>query len=224
MPTEKQDIDLSRYLDKDGVRIDTRRVDKAMSLVPGLLKEELLDAFDHIRRGFFKALYANTGLKDKRFIATKNVGIGKHIKVYRNPNKGDILDMELGIFSRSKIVALHEKGGIVTAKAGSMALPLPAALGPTGRLKKEYSTFTAGRRQYVPGQLKGVFILKKGDKAMIMLRQPKGEGEDQAIPLFILKRSITIRPRLRFYDTWDRMEGYRMEILNKSVDKALNKA
>lgn len=224
MATEKKEIDLSRYLDKDSIRINTDRVDRAMSLFPGQLKEELLDAFDHIRRGFFKALYANTGLKDRRFIATKNVGIGKYLKVYRNPNKGDILDMELGIFSRSKIVALHEKGGIVTAKAGAMAIPLPAALGSTGRLKKEYSSFIAGRRTYVPGQLKGMFILKKGNTALLMMRQPKTSSGEEAIPLFVLRRTMTISPRLRFYDTWDRMEGYRRDILNKSVEKVIDKA
>jgi len=224
MATEKKEIDLSRYLDKDSIRINTGNVDKALSLVPDILKVELLDAFDHIRRGFFKALYANTGLKDKRFIATKNVGIGKYMKVYRNPRKGDTLDMELGIFSRSKIVALHERGGIVTAKAGAMALPLPAALGSTGRLKKEYSSFIAGRRTYVPGQLKGMFILKKGNIAILMMRQPKTGSGDQAIPLFVLRRSMNISPRLRFYATWDRMEGYRRDVLNKSVEKAVNKA
>jgi hypothetical protein len=69
-----------------------------------------------------------------------------------------------------------------------------------------------------------MFLLRKNGKMILMMRQPKTAGEDEAIPLFILKRAITIRPRLRFYDTWERMEGYRRDILNKSVDKALDKA
>lgn len=219
MPTPKQDIDLSRYLDIGDVRIDTRSVDRALRLAPDILKEQLLDALDHIRRGFFKALYANTGLKDRRFIATRNVGIGRHLRFYRNPNKGNILDMELGIFTRSKIAALHEKGGTVTAKSGAMAIPIGEARTPTGRLAQEYSTFINYKRTLDLTKIKNLFIRKINDKLFLVKR----EGENIE-PLFILKRSIRIQPRLRFVDTWERMEGYRMNVLNKAVDKALDKA
>jgi hypothetical protein len=220
MAIERQQIDPGRYLDKEGIRIDARRLDRALELAPGILKEELLDALDHIRRGFFKALYVNTGLKDKRFIATKNVGIGRHIKYYRNPNKGDILDMELGIFSRSKVVALHERGGTVRAKSGLMAIPIGDALTSTGRLKPEYSEFYNYRRSYNPAtnKIPGLFMLKKNGK--FLLAQKIGKI---IRTLFVLKNQISIQPRLRMMDTWNRMEGYRMEVFNKSIEKALNK-
>ena len=220
MATPKQEIDLGRYLDIDDVRIDTRRVDRALRMVPELLKTELLDAFDHIRRGFFKALYANTGLRDKRFIATKRVGIGRQLRVYRNPNMGSTLDMQLGIFSRSKIVSKLEKGGTVTAKSGAMVIPLKAARSASGRLSPEFSKFADYRRSFDPSKIKGLFLRKKFGKVFLLRR----EENDTVRAYFVLKRSITIEPRLRFFDTWDRLEGYRINVLNKSVDKALDKA
>ncbi len=220
MPTERQQIDPGRYLDKEGIRIDARRLDRALEQAPGVLRIEILDALDHIRKGFFKALYVNTGLKDKRFIATKKVGIGRQIRVYRNPKKGDILDMELGIFTRSKIAALLEYGGTVSAKSGMMAIPIGKALGPTGRLKPEYSVFENYRRTYIPSKVKipGLFMRNVNGRTFLMRR----EG-NKIEPYFVLKNQIRIMPRLRMLDTWGRMEGYRMEVFNKSIDKALNK-
>jgi hypothetical protein len=147
--------------------------------------------------------------------------------VYRNPNKGDILDMELGIFTRSPIAGLLERGGTVTAKSGMMTVPLPPALGPTGRLKPELSEFRDYRRSFTPGKANavslggkdgGFFMLAKNGKIFLMRK----EGE-KVTPYFILKNRIRIAPRLRMQDTWDRMEGYRMDVINKSVDRALER-
>ncbi len=227
MATPRQQIDPKRYLDRDDVRVNTARLERALEQMPHIIREELLDALTHIRKGFFKALYVNTGLKDKRFIATRKVGIGRHIRVYRNPNKGDILDMELGIFTRSPIAGILERGGTITAKSGLMAVPLPAAKGPTGRLKRELSEFKGMRRSFTPGRANaasmrgkdgGFFTLAKRGKIFLMRK----EG-DKITPYFILKNKIRIRPRLRMVDTWNRMEGYRMDVINKHVDRALNK-
>jgi hypothetical protein len=229
MATPRQNIDLGRYFDIEGVRIDTRRMDRALRLVPDILKIELLDAFDHIRRGFFKALYAYTGLHDKRFIATKDVGVGRQLKVYRNPNKGDTLDMEMGIFSRSKIVKELESGGTITAKSGAMAIPLPPALTSSGRLLPELSKVVDYRRAFDPSKPNGIFLRSKNGKLLLerytyKRGQRGGLGRGFGVEaLFILKRSITLEPRLRFYDTWNRMEGYRMNVFNESIDKALDK-
>jgi hypothetical protein len=220
MATKKQQIDPGRYLDKEDIRIDARQLDRALERAPEELKVQIMDALDHIRRGFFKALYVNTGLKDRRFIATRKVGIGRQIRVYRNPGTGDALNMKLGIFTRSKITALQESGGTVQAKSGYMAIPMGKALTSTGRLKKEYSVFENYRRTYNPNKVNipGLFMYGKGGK--LFLAQKEG---DHVEPLFILKNSIKIQPRLRLVDTWDRMEGYRMEVFNSSVEKALNK-
>jgi hypothetical protein len=223
MATPKKAIDLSRYLDIDGVRIDARRLNIALDQVPEQLKKEIMDGLDHIRRGFFKALYANTGLKDKRFIATKNVGIGRQMKVYRNPHGGNPLDMELGIFTRSKITAMHETGGTVRAKSGMMAIPVGSARSSTGRMSQDISEFQGMRRAFDPKSAKAkgmkLFMVVKNGKSLLM----RDIGNGQVEAMFVLKNRMVIQPRLRMRDTWDREEGYRINVLNKSVETALQK-
>jgi len=223
MATPKQEINLSRYLNVEGVRIDSRRLDIALEQALPALKVEVMDALDHIRKGFFKTLYANTGLKDKRFIATKNVGIGRQIKVYRNPRAGSgPLDMVLGIFTRSKIAALHERGGTVRAKSGMMAIPIGAARSG-GRLSKDVSEFQGMRRVFDPKSAKAqgmkMFMAARNGKTFLFRKTEDGHVE----ALFVLKNRMTIQPRLRMRDTWDRMEGYRINVFNDSVGKALSK-
>lgn len=194
--------------------IDSSKLEKSIRLVPQFLQEELLDGFDHTRRAFFKALYQNTGLKDKRFIKSKDRGIGRRIRVYRNPNKGNILDMELGIFSRSKIVATLEKGATIISKTGGMlAIPMSAALNLRGRLKntlRKYGSYS---------QIPGIFPILLHGKMFLAKKNKEGELE----LYFVLKNQVKIQPRLRFFDTWQNMEGYRMNILNKSIVKALKR-
>ncbi|MBI4972899.1 MAG: hypothetical protein HZC16_03675 [Candidatus Omnitrophica bacterium] len=45
----------------------------------------------------------------------------------------------------------------------------------------------------------------------------------EILPLFILKNQVKIKPRLMFYKTWDDLQNERIEILNKSIEKALSK-
>jgi len=122
--------------------------------------------------------------------------------------------MELGIFSRSQIVATHEKGATISSRTGGMlAIPIGEALNARGRLKGQYSKYSSYSQ--IPGIfpifLKGrVFLVKKDSQGKLKL-------------FFVLKNQVKIQPRLRFYDTWQNMEGYRMNILNNSVIKALKR-
>jgi hypothetical protein len=194
--------------------IDTSRLDKALQLAPQFLQEELMDAFDHVRKAFFIALFQNTGLKDKRFIKTKDRGIGKRIRVYRNPRLGDPLDMELGIFSRSKIVSAHEKGATITSSTGGMlAIPIGEALNARGRLKGQFNKYASYR------EVPGLFPIFLNGKMFLVKRDKEGKLK----LYFVLKNQVRIQPRLRFYDTWANMEGYRMNILNKAISKALKR-
>lgn len=210
---ENQTDTPNKYFGVDA-EIDISKLNKALSLVPGFLQEELMDGFDHIRRAFFNALYQNTEIRDRRFIRTKEKGIGKHIKVYRNPRIGNLLDMELGIFSRSRITGALEKGATISSKSGGMlAIPIGEALNARGRIKGQFGKYSSYRE--IPGIfpifLKGrMFLVKKDSQGKLKL-------------YFVLKNQVQIQPRLRFYDTWQNMEGYRINILNNSIAKALKR-
>ncbi|HNX82794.1 MAG TPA: hypothetical protein PKL77_11685, partial [Candidatus Omnitrophota bacterium] len=80
-----------------------------------------------------------------------------------------------------------------------------------GRLKKQYRQPRL-LKNVVPIQLRGKTFLAKVKKKL-----------RQILPLFVLKNSVRIRPRLMYYKTWDDMQNERINILNKSVEKALSK-
>lgn len=207
------EFDEKRYFNIEA-EVNTGQLDFALKRLPEQLKEQLLDALDHIRKGFFKALYYSTALKNKRFVATKAAGIGKYIRVYRNPRKGNILDMELGIFTRDEIVSIQEKGGTIAAREAKMlAIPIANALDESGRLKK---WFRGSKKSYKDDEL---FVISS--KGRLLLVKKSGGG---LLAYFLLKKSVTLRPRLRFFDTWARMEGYRAQVIDKAIEKAINKA
>ena len=207
-------FDSSRYFGLSA-EVNFARLRIAFRRAPQVLRKELLDGLDHIRRGFFKSLYHNTRLKNKRLIAVKNKGIGKHLRVYRNPHKGSPLDMVLGIFSRSKIVGALEKGATIRPRRSRMlAIPIERSLTRSGRMKKSVSKY---RGDY--SQMRGLFPIVSGGKVLLAKKSREGEIK----PYFVLKNFVRIQPRLRFYDTWGKMDGYRARILNSAVDKALKK-
>lgn len=194
--------------------VNSKSLEFALQKLPEKLKEEFLDALDHIRRGFFKALYYSTVLKNKRFIATKTAGIGKQLRVYRNPRKGGILDMELGIFTRSEIASIQETGGTITAKKSKMlAIPIGNALDETGRLKK---WFRGSKKSYEDDEL---FVISSKGRLLLVK-----ESEGRLLPYFILKKRVTLQPRLKFFDTWNRMEGYRAQVIDKAIDTAIKQS
>jgi hypothetical protein len=97
---------------------------------------------------------------------------------------------------------------------GKLAVPLSARkelFTSDGRLKKQYKQPRL-LKNVIPIQLKGKTFLAKVKKKLREL-----------IPIFVLKNSVRIRPRLLFYKTWDDMQNERIDILNKSIEKALNK-
>lgn len=204
----QQGFDERKYFNTE-VNVNTTMLDRALKSVPGHLKAQLLDALDHIRKGYFKALYYTHKPNFGRWIfAEKKSGVGQRIRSYRNPRKGDILDMELGVFSRSDVMRVHEQGGVVRAKSGMMAIPTQFALNEFGRLSRtEYKSVR---------ELPGIF-------------RPKGknylakEKAGRIVPMFLLRSSVTLYPRLKFYSTWEHMIGYRNDVLNRSVERALNK-
>ena len=194
------------------LEVDTRKLEKAIRAVPNALRHELGKEFDHIQRSFLgtfrkERLQGPPGIRgDGRkglfgtFVRTMLV----------SPT---IEGMGLEIFTTSEVAKKHEVGGKVTASGGSrLAVPLSMRtkmFSARGKLKKKYKD---------PGKLKNTFeIVSKGKT---FLAQNIG-GEVK--PLYVLKRSVTLKPRLEFYRVWDSMQNKVFTYLNRGVDKALKK-
>jgi len=195
------------------VEINTKNLDRALRLFPKDLKFEIADGMDHISRKFLK-VFRQERLQGPPGIRGRPHGIFTHFSRASLVSQ-DIEGMGMVIFSDSKIARMHEEGATVKNQSGGkLAVPLSARkelFTSDGRLKKQY-------RQ--PRLLKNVVPIKLRGKTFLARVKKKLR---QILPLFVLKNSVRIRPRLMFYKTWDDMQNERINILNKSVEKALSK-
>jgi hypothetical protein len=194
------------------IEINTRDLEKAVRFFPKQLKMQLGDAFDHISLHFLKEFRAKRlqGPPGER-------GSPEFYRQFRRsffiPTGGDIKNMGVEIFSESKVAGIQQTGGVETSKTGQrIPVPLSARqelFSRTGKLKKKYKR---------PGQLKNIVpIILKGQT---FLARVKKHTRD-ILPLFVLKRSITLKPRLGFYELWDTQENWRIERLNRAINNTL---
>ena len=195
------------------LEINTKNLERAIRLFPKELKYEIADGMDHATRKFLK-IFKQTRLQGPPGIKGRSHGIFTHFQRASLVSQ-DIEGMGMVIFSDSKIARMHEEGATLkNPGGGKLAVPLSARkelFTSDGRLKKQYKQPRL-LKNVIPIQLKGKTFLAKVKKKLREL-----------IPIFVLKNSVRIRPRLMFYKTWDDMQNERIDILNKSIEKALNK-
>ena len=195
------------------VEINTQNLERAIRLFPKDLKYEIADGMDHISRKFLK-VFKQTRLQGPPGIKGRPHGIFTHFSRASLVSQ-DIEGMGMVIFSDSKIARMHEEGATVkNPGGGKLAVPLSARrelFTSNGRLKKQY-------RQ--PRLIKNVIPIQLRGKTFLARIIKKAR---QILPLFVLKNSVRIKPRLMFYQTWDDLQNERIMILNKSVEKALSK-
>jgi len=195
------------------VEINTKNLERALRMFPKDLKYEIADGMDHISRKFLKT-FRQERLQGPPGIRGRPHGIFTHFSRASLLSQ-DIEGMGMVIFSDSKIARMHEEGATVkNPGGGKLAVPLSARrelFTADGRLKKQYRQPRL-LKNVVPIQLRGKTFLARVKKKLREL-----------LPLFVLKNSIRIRPRLMFYKTWDEMQNERTQILNKSIEKTLNK-
>lgn len=196
------------------VEINTKNLDLAMRLFPRRLKINLGDAFDHISRHFLKD-WRGKQLQGPPGLRSSSQGIFKQFKrVSLVPVGGDINNMGFEIFATSKIARQHERGETVTAQGGGkLAVPLSARaelFSGSGMLKRKYRK---------PGALKGLVRIRFGEKTFLTKIKKRTR---EVLPLFVLKPSVKLQPRLGFLKTWDSQANWRLERLNKAIEKTLN--
>lgn len=166
---------------------------------------------DHISKKFLKKFY-QTRLQGAPGIKARPHGIFTHFRRASLVSK-DIEGMGIAIFTESKIARLHEEGGTVRSVGGAkLAVPLSARselFTSSGALKKKYKK---------PRLLKNVIPIRLRGKPFLARVKKKSR---EILPLFVLKNSIRVRPRLGFYKTWDEMGNERIQILNKAIHDTL---
>lgn len=201
--------------------VNTSVMNRLAIVAPVEIEEELADAFDHIKRKFFKKLRADTKIKHKRIGGTGLLSFNK-MRSYINRTKGKLERLRLGVFTRSKAAELHEEGGTVTKQGGALAIPIGEALTPTGRVKRKYNVASTKNSLRSIRDIEGLFPVKVGGK--LYLAKEIGGRNARISFLFKLQRSAKIPARLGFEKTWDALETFRTQRINQAIDKALRKA
>jgi len=194
--------------------LNTKNFERALHLVPEALKEELKDGLDHVARKFLKEFRARR-LKGPPGIRAHPRGIFTHFHKEVLVSK-NIEDMAAAIYTDSKIAKLHEEGGKIRAPGGgSLAVPLSMRkemFTQSGQLKKKYKDVK---------NIPNIISLKFGEKVFLVKVKKRSR---ELKPLFVLKKEVTMKPRMAFYETFHNMSGVFIRILNTSFERALDKA
>lgn len=199
---------------------------KRMEKAPRQVKRILADAMDHATRSFMNTFYKERlqglpGLKVQRgglFHRFRRVVIlksGKRVFLRQQASSNetinaiirsskDPMDMNVRIFSNSKVAKIHEFGGNISA--GAKGMPIPLNDKARNMLRNKQS-------------LRDLVLLKINGKAFLAdINKSKVDPE----LLFIIKHGIKVKPRLGFYGTWEKHAVRRQEILNTAIQKAFN--
>lgn len=191
--------------------INTNDLKAVIRSLPPVLKVEMADSLDHVSRKFLKEF------KRRRLSGRPGI-IGRPHGIFSRFHK-DLLEIKEGlsavIFSDSKIAELHEKGGTITSGSGEkIAAPLSARkelFTAQGSLRQRYRS-REGRRSLRP--------IRFGSETFLARVKRKTR---EVLPLFVLKQSIHLKPRLEFYKTWDSMQETVYGILAKRLIRAVKK-
>lgn len=197
------------------VEINTKNLQFALKFFPQQLKVELADGFDHISRKFLSTFFKNR-LRGRPGITARPGGL--KTKFSRSLLVAKELDgMGIRILGDSNIAVMHEEGAVLrNPSGGKLAVPLSKRtemFTSSGRLKKQYRK---------PRAIRNVIQIEVNGKQFLAKKKSKKSSEIK--PLFVLKNNIKIKPRLGFYNEWDSMLNTNIEILNKSIQKAIDKS
>lgn len=205
--------------------------------VGGKVFTDLVAAFDHLGDGIEKAF-------DQGFVAAKPALMQQLYKVaqkmkqmHGNPWGGGVASGSKNLQRRSGdglesifksiqtltsnkqlvmasisagSLSFHEEGGTIRAKSAQyLTIPLPAAMDPRGVPLRERAR-----------QWDNTFVKKSKKGNLIIFRKIPGARE--LTPLYILKTSVYIRPRLRMEPTFNDVMGYFDNILFERISNLID--
>ena len=109
---------------------------------------------------------------------------------------GSAKDPAVAVFSTHPAARIQEKGGVVNEKGKLLTLPLARAMTGSG--------VSRGSARQWPEQ--DTYVGRsKGGNFVIYLEEMRGKIHGR-VPLFLLRRRVTLSPKLGFLQAWDENE------------------
>lgn len=158
-------------------------------------------AFPEIKRGFqsFVAQLTRQAIKNSRgLLNTRTGALGRSWQSALDGNS--IKSLVAEVWSGAVYSRIHEFGGVIRAKGAKyLTIPLPAAKTASGVAKGPARSFP---NTFVKQSKAGNLIIFQSNK-------------DKLVPLFVLKKQVTIPKRLGFYDAAVGLFNKMVEGLNR---------
>lgn len=191
------------------LRINQKRLDKALKLVPQLLAKELRKAFIQHGLVFYAAMHRRRPFKH---------GTGKLLRSIRSSTQGSTINTlrmvtTIGGGVASRYAGIQEFGGTIKGKPW-LTIPLPDNLTAAG-----VPRFKSARALMGSETIKTFLALMPSGKLLIGRKMA-----DKSVRwLWVLKHSVKLKPRLGFFKTWlsRPMRRDRAVRFNKAIVRAL---
>ena len=197
---------------------DPAELARALREVPGLLFEEVTTRFESYFRDF-------SGQMNRDARARLNTRSGALANSFRpfavgsNPRS-----WRGGVYTDSPYGAKQEFGGETTpTRKRYLAIPLDAAMTGAGVTRGDPGLWGRDRTFVSESRDGRVFVfLKTGRKRPRGWK--KGDDDPSIVPLFRLKKRVTMQGRLGFFRSWDADDQTRSKILGEAAVAALRRA
>lgn len=195
-------------------------VQRALARFPALATEHVRDAFKDAGNSFVNAMMTKRftpyrkGAKTGELLMSRS-GQLKRVS-YERLGRGSLNNLGLRVYTRNLPYArLQEFGGTVSPKrVRHLTIPLDDALNPSGVLRRPI-----GIRAYP----EGFFIRTRKTGKLFFVKRRGKKGKLQWL-FYLHKGSVSIPPRLGFFNTWESQAKERTERIRKALREAMRRA
>jgi len=209
------------------LEIDHGLFDRLVKHFPQETREQFEDDIDYFKNKFHKELNLRR-LKGRPGIQGYRGGILRQFKAIKNFRSSSADGMSIKFYTFSPVAYQHEVGGTIKGGSrGKLAIPLSSAkksatdiFTKRGQVRKRYKTDLK--------KVKGLFKVKtRKSGAEILFRRKKytkkgtAKRTDDIQALFVLKDSIKLDQRLKYYVLFEDLSPIFVGRINQSLDKIL---
>ncbi len=186
---------------------------------PTDLLRELAKAYGQIGRGDIESMRSR--LPGKLNIRAK--GLSKSFK-YKSTDPGKASDFSklfTSEYTGWRASRIFQSGGTIVGKGKSLTVLTDAARGAGGRRKYTQaqlrSMIASGKARFVPTPHGVLIVMNKGG----VTKTGKMRKGSASIVLAVLKKQVSEKKRLDFYENFQSREGIHEDILETAVENAL---